>query len=244
MLNLLPNFWLSLGFGARSSQVGVRQESQPCVVQNKNQLEATQSINKSIAESRAFARLSAEFRTFAGSDSNAKDLVIGLRDGTGITLTHCKIGNTSSASFTPPTGRMGYSNVSIALSLARQQLVGQGIRQPTPHQLLATLVGGTINKPLSGNSIKLHGILQLKAEGMGWAKIASLLGIKLGSVIGEARPVPAVLQPHTNSCASLVTRTVQIRKSMTQAATSQDTSQYASNKPGQVPEKNAKHLAI
>jgi hypothetical protein len=181
--------------------------------------------------------LSAEFRIFAGSDSNAKDLVIGLRDGTGITLTHCKIGNTSSASFTPPTGRMGYSNVSIALSLARHQLVEQGIRQPTPHQLLAALVGGTITRPLFGNSVKLHGILQLKAQGMGWGKIASLLGIKLGSVIGEARPVPAVLQPHINSCASLVTRTVQNRKSMTKAATSISISQCVSAKPGQVPEK-------
>lgn len=237
MLSLFPNFWLSLGFGARTSLAGVQQESQPCVVQNKNQLAATQSINKSIAESSAFSRLSAEFRIFAGSDSNAKDLVIGLRDGTGITLTHCKIGNTSSASFTPPTSRMGYSNVSIALSLARQQLMEQGIRQPTPHQLLATLVGGTITRPLFGNSVKLHGILQLKAQGIGWGKIASLLGIKLGSVIGEARPVPAVLQPHTNSCSSLVTRTVEIRKSMTKAATSIETSQYVSAKPGQVPEK-------
>ena len=242
MLNLLPNFWLSLGFGARSSQVGVRQESQPCAVQN--QLAATQSINKSKAESSAFARLSAEFRIFAGSDSNAKGLVIGMRDGTGITLTHCKTDSTTSVSFTPPTGRMGYSNVSIALSLARQQLAGQGISQPAPRQLQAALVGGTITSPVSGNSIKLHGILQLKAQGMGWGKISSLLGIRLGSVIGEARPVPAVLQPHTNSCASLVTRTAQIRKSMPQATTSISPSQYSSAKAGQVPENNAKHLAI
>lgn len=244
MFRFSPNFWLILGFGERTSQAGIQQASPPCVVQNKNQLAATQAMNKSKAESSAFARLSVEFRIFAGSDSNAQGLVIGMRDGTGITLTHCIIGSTSSASFTSPTGRMGYSNVSLALSLTRQQLVEQGISQPTPQQLQAALVGGTITSPLSGNSIKLHGILQLKAQGMGWGKIASLLGIKLGSVIGEARPVPAVLQPHTNSCASLVMRTVQVRDSTTKATPSIGPNRHVSVKPGKVPEKNVKHLAI
>lgn len=219
MFRFPPNLWLFLGFGARTSQAGIQQASPPCVMQNKNQLAATQA-NKSKAESSAFARLSVEFRKFAGSDSNAQGLVTGMRDGTGITLTHCIIGSTSSASFTSPTGRMGYSNVSIALSLTRQQLVEQGISQPTPQQLQAALIGGTITSPLSGNSVKLPGILQLKARGMGWGKIASLLGIKLGSVIGEARPVPAVLKPHTNACASLMTRPVQVPDSMPQATPS------------------------
>ena len=81
MFRFFPNLWLFLGFGARTSQAGIQQASPPCVVQNKNQLAATQAMNKSKAESSAFARLSAEFRIFAGSDSNAKGLVIGMRDG-------------------------------------------------------------------------------------------------------------------------------------------------------------------
>jgi len=245
VLRLFPNIRLFLGFGARTSQAGNQQTCPPCVVEIKNQLAATQAINKSKAkaESSAFARLSAEFRIFAGSDRNAQGLVIGLRDGTGITLTHCINGSASSASFTPPTGRMGYSNVSIAISLARQQLAGEGIGQPTPHQLQAALVGGKITGPLSGNAIKLHGILQLKVQGMGWGKIASLLGIKLGSVIGEARPLTAVLQPRTNAY-SLVTRTVQIQDSMTKTTTAARPSQYVSANPEKVPEKTAEQLAI
>jgi hypothetical protein len=242
VLRLFPNIRLFLGFGAKTSQAGIQQTCPPCVVEIKNQLAATQAM-KSKAESVAFARLSAEFRLFAGSDRNAQGLVIGLRDGTGITLTHCINGSASSASFTPPTGCMGYSNVSIAISLARQQLAGEGIGQPTPHQLQATLVGGKITSPLSGNAIKLHGILQLKVQGMGWGKIASLLGIKLGSVIGEARPLTAVLQPRTNAY-SLVTRTVQMQDSMAKATTAAGPSQYVSAKPEKVPEKTAEQLAI
>lgn len=243
VLRLFPNIRLFLGFGAKTSQAGIQQACPPCVVQNKNQLAATQAMNKSKAESSAFARLSAEFRIFAGSDRNAQGLVIGLRDGTGITLTHFINGSSSSASFTPPTGRMGYSNVSIAISLARQQLAGEGIGQPAPHQLQAALVGGKITSPLSGNAIKFHGILQLKVQGMGWGKIASLQGIKLGSVIGEARSVTSVLQPRTNVY-SLVTRTVQMQDSMAKATMAAGPSQYVSDKPGQVPEKTAEQLAI
>ncbi len=245
MFQLFPNVRLFLGFGARTLQAGVQQTSQPREVQNKNQNSTTQAMNKSKAESIAFSRLSAEFGIFAGSDHNAQSLVIGLRDGTGIMLTNSINGNSSSAGFTPPTGRMGYSNVSIALSLARQQLSGQGICQPTPHQLQAALVGGTITNPRSGNTIKLHGILQLKVQGMGWGKIANFLGIKLGSVIGEARPVPAVLQPSINSCASLVkkTRSAQV-KDFTGTATAAVSlmRKNISAKTTQTPEKTAEQL--
>ena len=235
MLRLFPNICLFLGFGARTLNSGIQQASSPCEAQNKNQLAVT-ALNKNKAESIAFARLSAEFRIFAGSDRNAQGLVIGLRDGTSITLTPpCINGSASSASFTPPTGRMGYSNVSIALSVARQQLSEQGISHPTPHQLQAALVGGTITSLLSGKTINLPGILQLKAQGMGWGKIASLLGIKLGSVIGEARPAPAVLKPRTNAYTSLVKRTMQIQNSTAKATTLLDISQHIPAKPGQDP---------
>src|SRR5713101_2857194 len=138
MLRLFPNLRLFLGFGARTLQAGIKQAVPPCVTQNnKDQFAATQAVNKSNAESSAFARLSAEFRLLTGSDRNAQSLVTGLRDGTDITLTYCTNSKTFSASFAAPTGRMGYGNVSISLSLAKQQLAGQGIARPTPHQLQA-----------------------------------------------------------------------------------------------------------
>jgi len=225
-------------------QAGIKQAVPPCVMQNKDQLAATQAVNKSKAESSAFARLSAEFRLLAGSDRNAQSLVTGLRDGTDITLTCCTNSKTFSASFTAPTGRMGYGNVSISLSLARQQLAGQGIARPTPHQLQGALVGGTISSPLSGNTLKLPGILQLKMGGMGWGKIASLLGMKLGSVMSSARP--ALMQPRTNAYASLVkrTHTAQLQGSMTKATTALSTDQHVSTEPGQAQDKTAEQLAV
>jgi len=242
MFRLFPNFRLFLGFGARTLQAGIKQAVPPCVMQNKDQLAATQAVNKSKAESSAFARLSADFRLLAGSDRNAQSLVTGLRDGTDITLTYCTNSKTFSASFAAPTGRMGYGNVSISLSLAKQQLAGQGIARPTPHQLQAALVGGTISSPLSGNNLKLPGILQLKMGGMGWGKIASLLGMKLGSVMSSARP--AVMQPRTNAYASLLkkTRNVQVQGFMGKAATAVGPIQNISAKQTQVPEKTARQL--
>ncbi|HVS27258.1 MAG TPA: hypothetical protein VHE58_08185 [Burkholderiales bacterium] len=58
-------------------------------------------------------RLTKEFTEFAGSDANAEALVTGLRNGTEVTL--------DGTTFTPPTGKMGFGNVNIALSLARAE---------------------------------------------------------------------------------------------------------------------------
>lgn len=96
-----------------------------------------------------------------GSEANAKTLVNGLRDGADF-----KIGSTS---FDPPTGKMGYGNVNIALSLAQESLP----ENPSPEQLKAALIG-TSAKP---------GILAQRADGQGWGQIAQSMGIKLGEVM-------------------------------------------------------------
>jgi hypothetical protein len=104
-----------------------------------------------------------KYKTFAGSDANAKALVTGLRDGTAVKLSD---GNTST-SFTPPTGKMGDGNVNIALALAEASLKQQGITNPTPDQLRTALSGS----------------LQQRADGKGWGEIAHSLGFKLGDVV-------------------------------------------------------------
>ena len=100
-----------------------------------------------------------------GSEANAKTLVNGLRDGTDF-----KIGSTS---FDPPTGKMGYGNVDIALALAQKSLP----ENPTPAQLKAALIG-TSAKP---------GILAQRADGQGWGQIAQSMGFKLGEVQRSAK---------------------------------------------------------
>lgn len=137
------------------------------------------------------AKIGSDFSAFAGSTSNADALVGGLRTGTAITLTSTDVqGVTTSTTFTPPTGKMGYGNVYTSLALAKQQLAGLGITDPTAQQIQAALVGGTVTGA-NGQSTTLTGVLTLRAQGMGWGQIAQSLGYKLGPVISGMRSANA-----------------------------------------------------
>ena len=113
-------------------------------------------------------RLIQKYTPLAGSEDNAKSLVTGLRDGAAVKLSS---GGTST-SFTPPTGKMGFGNVNIALSLAEASLKQQGITNPTSAQLQGALMG----------------VLQQRADGKGWGQIANSMGFKLGEVVRPERP--------------------------------------------------------
>lgn len=123
-------------------------------------------------------KIAADFESFAGSNENATALVTGLRNGSEITLTQ---DGEPSATFTPPTRPMGYGNVSTSLTLAKYQLAQQGITKPTPEQQMTALNGGTIT--VDGNTVEYQGVLQMRADGMGWGQIAQQLGTKLGYVV-------------------------------------------------------------
>ena len=138
----------------------------------------------------AETRLVNAYSEFAGSEANARSLVTGLRQGSEITLQ----GAGSTQTFTPETRPMGYGNVRIALALAREQLAQQGITQPTPAQLQAALQGGTVTS--GGETAKLSGILQMRADGMGWGQIANSMGVRLGQVMsGRTAAAPGGTAP-------------------------------------------------
>lgn len=81
------------------------------------------------------------------------------------------------ATFTPPTGTMGYGNVNIAMDLAEQQLARTGLPKPyTPQQIQASFMGGTVSS-CAGVKTVLQGILVLRADKAGWGRIASQLGL-------------------------------------------------------------------
>lgn len=113
------------------------------------------------AQAQSESQLTEKYASLAGSEASARILITGLREGTDF-----KIGSTS---FDPPTGKMGYGNVNIALALARKSLP----ENPSPEQLQAALIG-TAAKP---------GILALRADGQGWGQIAQSMGFKLGEVM-------------------------------------------------------------
>ncbi len=149
------------------------------------------SLASTRGEGTVSGRTSSEFTAFAGSTANADALVTGLRNGTAITLTATdQKGATTSTTFTPPTGKMGYGNVFTSLALAEQQLANLGITQPTAQQLQAALAGGTVTTG-AGQTTTLSGVLQMRSQGMGWGQIANSLGTKLGPVISGIKAANA-----------------------------------------------------
>lgn len=136
------------------------------------------------------AKLVAQFTTFAGSEDNARSLVTGLRTGTAVTLSDESAAGTlppRALTFDVPTKPMGYGNVSISLALARQQLANLGVTEPTPEELRAALVGGTVTSGTDINAAELRGILTLRSEGMGWGNVAKSQGVNLGQVVSALK---------------------------------------------------------
>ena len=138
-------------------------------------------------ESHMEDKIASEFAIFAGSRENARSLVAGLRKGGEVTLVTPSSSSPSGASttFSPPTRPMGNGNVRISLALAQEQLIRLGITRPTAEQVRASLVGETITTG-SGPTAKtteLRGVLEMRAQGMGWGQIAGAMGTKLGHVM-------------------------------------------------------------
>lgn len=148
----------------------------------------TTSTSTAVSTSHESTRLTTEFTTFAGSDANAQALVDGLHSGSSITLTETVAGangapsTTTTTTFTPDTGKMGYGNVKIALSLAEASLGKAGITDPTAAELQAALNGGTLVMA-DGSTVDLKGVLAARASGEGWGQIANTMGFKLGEVM-------------------------------------------------------------
>ena len=140
------------------------------------------------AEPEAQARLIRDFSGFAGSELNARSLVLGLREGKEIVVVARAARGPSVATtrFTPPTRPMDYSSLRVALGLAMEQLQQLGITRPTPAQIKAVLVGGGIAGSVGGQSstpFLLPGVLQMRAAGMSWSKIAGTMGLTLAQTL-------------------------------------------------------------
>jgi hypothetical protein len=108
----------------------------------ENEIEATASAideEASVAggPARVERRLAQSFGPLTGSEEDATRLIRGLRNGDPVMLD-------DSTTVTPPTGRLGYGETAIALSLAQESLTQAGITDPTSEQLQAALTGGSV----------------------------------------------------------------------------------------------------
>lgn len=147
------------------------------------------------AEPQSESRMVSSFTDFAGSEANARSLVTGLRQGGEITLAASASGDKAATStrFTLPTRPMDYGNVRTSLTLAREQLAQLGIRQPTPAQIKAVLAGGAVTSRSTARTtpVLLPGVLQMRAHGMDWNRIADSMGVKLGDAMVGTKGSPA-----------------------------------------------------
>ncbi|MGE5526057.1 MAG: hypothetical protein ACM3SS_20260 [Rhodospirillaceae bacterium] len=145
------------------------------------------------SETRYLARLQGQYPTL--TKTNMESLVHGLRTGSAITLTSTQGTTTSSTTFTPPTRPMGYGNITRSLTLATRELAAAGITNPTPQQLQAALMGGTLTT--ANGTVQMQGVLQLRSQGMGWGQIAHTIGVQPGMASGK-QPTTAT-SPSTGS---------------------------------------------
>ena len=132
------------------------------------------TVSTTSADAAYLKRIEPGYTDFAGSSSNLQSLAGGLRSGSSITLTDTT--GAPSVTFTPPTKPMGYGNITRALDFANRDLAAAGITDPTPEQISAALMGGTVINA-QGQVTTMDGVLQLRSQGMGWGQIAHQLNI-------------------------------------------------------------------
>jgi hypothetical protein len=138
------------------------------------------------ASSTPAKNISNEYSGFL-ANVDSQQVVNDLRNGQWTTTTTdptTKVTTTTTEAL--PTGKMGYGNVKISLALAQESLRQQGIIQPTSEQLHTALVGGQM---VPGDSTTTtNGILQMRADGMGWGQIAQKYNVKLGQLMSGKQP--------------------------------------------------------
>lgn len=121
------------------------------------------------------AAIASRFAALAGSEPNAVALVESLRDGHPVELLYPLAGTDptpKTIAFVPPTGPLDWHDLRMVLMLARDALTAFGILRPTGEQLRAVLVGGEVAVP-GARLACFRGVLNMRAEGCSWGRIAS-----------------------------------------------------------------------
>jgi hypothetical protein len=149
------------------------------------------------ASSTPATNISNEYSYFL-KNVNSQQVVNDLRNGQWTTtVTDPKTNLTTTTTEAVPTGKMGFGNVKISLALAQESLRQQGILQPTSEQLHTALVGGQM---VPGNSTTMtNGILQMRADGMGWGQIAQKYDVKLGQLMSGKQPASTTTTSTTST---------------------------------------------
>jgi len=181
-----PAGWLLAGAAAVlfAAAPAVAANSGPQAANEADAANATAGVGARVTD-----RIGDHFVTFAGSEENADALVTGLHDGTAVSLTTTVSGQTRTTTFTPTGGAMSYRNVFLSLALAEAQLTKLGVADPTPAQIQAALVGGSVTTGAgsTATTTQLTGVLVLRGQSQNWTQIAQSLGVGLHTAVTLAR---------------------------------------------------------
>jgi hypothetical protein len=138
----------------------------------------------------------------AGSPANFRNLVVGLVQGSTITLaTPLGNGLAETASFAA-SGTQSASEVVATLERARQNLAAAQIAQPTASQLGRALVGGTFDTPVS--PITLPPALPAPGAVAGLQSQTVFVGVAPGPIVTPAPP-GTTLTPQAGAGQPIVT---------------------------------------
>lgn len=203
------------------------------------QVSSLSATGANAGQTQVATRIASSFDSLAGSRDNSLALVWALRNGTSVTLaapsdsTTGATGTTGTGSgttgastgttITPPTGKMGWGEVFISLALAKAELANMGITNPTPDQLQAALAGGDITGA-DGTTTTVKGVLEMRADGMGWGQIAQAEGTKLGPVVSSLKSARVRMASLPASSSASATSSTGSSKSLTTAAGATSTS--------------------
>ncbi|GAB3726266.1 hypothetical protein GCM10028862_01340 [Luteimonas pelagia] len=142
-------------------------------------------------------RLVERYAGFAGSEEAAAELVSDLRTGGEFTWTEevtTTVTNDDGTTTTTtelvertlanPNGPMGYGEVNITLSLAKA-LVDAGT-YPDLQSALTGIATTTTHPDGTTTTVVEGGVLAMRADGMGWGRIAQEFGFNLGSLVSAS----------------------------------------------------------
>lgn len=146
-------------------------------------------------------RLVERYTELAGDEASAEALVANLREGGEFTVSTTETRTVVDANGNPvldangneqtetvtvtetvenPNGPMGWGEVNITLAMAEKLLDSGEFAD-----LQSALTGSSVTDA-DGNTVTVDGLLQLRADGMGWGRIAQEYDFKLGSIMGKA----------------------------------------------------------
>jgi len=108
-------------------------------------------------------QVAAPFAAVAGSPENAVKLAKSLHSGKVVALRGTDAnGNPSLVAFGVPEGGMSWSEVQDTLQKAQSTIQRNGIREASPHDIQAALLGGKLKRD-DGSAVNVDGVLATRA---------------------------------------------------------------------------------